>query len=371
MCYEDGGDYFAHGGLTFPAACDTGFNFDETYDCQQDDYFNPSPAAGSYLAQKWNVYDSVYLCDATNGDCDAPLPPPSGASLSLTRGNGALMLSGSVASGTIAHYEWDMNSDGVYESDTGTTPSTPVDWGLAATGTKVTMRADRADGSFALASAEVRVTVPQPAFAVTGTFSAGQTLTLDATGTTDPDGLITKFRWDLDGDQTYETDTGTERTTTVSFPTPRSAKLGLEIDYPFGATWTSRDVTIAGAPPKLIPSVAGPSLSATKVRLARLLSRGLPLVFTCGAPCNVKFSLSVDAKTAKKFHMKGRRGKPVVIGTLTGGYAAGKTRPNLQLRNAARRALKRARSLSVILAGSVKQSPLATLKVSKTLSFKR
>jgi hypothetical protein len=213
--------------------------------------------------------------------------------------------------------------------------------------------------------------VPQPAFTVTGAFAPGKTLTLDATPTSDPDGLITKFHWDLDGDQSYETDTGMERTTTVSFPTPRSARLGLQIDYPFGASWTSADVTIAGAAPKLAPLVAGPSLSAAKVKLGRLLSRGLPLVFACGAPCNVKFSLSVDAKTAKKFHMKGRHGKPVAIGTLTGGYAAGKTRPNLELRDAAKRALKKARSLKVILAGSVKQSPLATLKVSKALTFKR
>jgi hypothetical protein len=57
--------------------------------------------------------------------------------------------------------------------------------------------------------------------------------------------------------------------------------------------------------------------------------------------------------------------------TLTGGYAKGKTRPNLQLRGAAKRALKKARSLTVTLAGSVKQSPLATLKLSKALTFKR
>jgi hypothetical protein len=217
------------------------------------------------------------------------------------------------------------------------------------------------------------VTVPQPAFTVAGTFAPGQTLTLDAAGTTDPDAVITKFRWDLDGDQTYETDTGMERTTTVSFPTPRGARLGLEIDYPFGSSWASADVTIAGPAPgtKVAPTVAGPSVSATKIKLARLLSRGLPLVFTCGSPCSVKFSLSVDAKTAKKFHMNGRRGKPVVIGTLTGGYAKGKTRPNLQLRGAAKRALKKARSLTVTLAGSVKQSPLATLKLSKALTFKR
>src|SRR4051794_7722149 len=58
MCYvEDGGA--AHGmqqdcaGL--PGA------IPQNYDCGRDDYFNPAPAAGSYLATHWNTYDSAFL----------------------------------------------------------------------------------------------------------------------------------------------------------------------------------------------------------------------------------------------------------------------------------------------------------------------
>ena len=46
-------------------------------DCGGDDYFNPSPAPGSYLAAHWNLYDSGFLC--TLGRCDrAPPRPPRG-----------------------------------------------------------------------------------------------------------------------------------------------------------------------------------------------------------------------------------------------------------------------------------------------------
>jgi hypothetical protein len=58
MCYvEDGGAAHAMqqdcGGL--PGA------IPQNYDCGRDDYFNPAPAAGSYLATHWNTYDSAFL----------------------------------------------------------------------------------------------------------------------------------------------------------------------------------------------------------------------------------------------------------------------------------------------------------------------
>ena len=42
-------------------------------------------------------------------------------------------------------------------------------------------------------------------------------MAFNASGSTDVDGTITKYEWDLDGNGTYETDTGTTKTTIATY----------------------------------------------------------------------------------------------------------------------------------------------------------
>ena len=56
LCYDDDGA----GGLSTYVACNSPSN--QSWDCNKDDYFNPAPAAGSYLATHWNVFNSVFMC---------------------------------------------------------------------------------------------------------------------------------------------------------------------------------------------------------------------------------------------------------------------------------------------------------------------
>lgn len=65
MCYADGGSRGASSDITYDSTC--GSSSIQAYDCHQNDYFNPAPAAGSYLATHWNLYDSVFLC--SSGAC--------------------------------------------------------------------------------------------------------------------------------------------------------------------------------------------------------------------------------------------------------------------------------------------------------------
>ncbi len=59
----------------------------QSYDCNRDDYFNPAPAPGSYLATHWNTYDSAFLASCGEialacggGTLPAPTPPVATAS---------------------------------------------------------------------------------------------------------------------------------------------------------------------------------------------------------------------------------------------------------------------------------------------------
>ena len=44
----------------------------------------------------------------------------------------------------------------------------------------------------------------------------GQLVSFDGSASTDPDGTIAKYEWDLDGNGSYETSTGATPTTTTS-----------------------------------------------------------------------------------------------------------------------------------------------------------
>lgn len=79
MCYPDGSPEAAgyNPNVCSPAEM-AGMFF--AYDCNNDDYFNASPSGGSYLANKWNVYNSKYLlkCESADPYCTSvPSSDPS------------------------------------------------------------------------------------------------------------------------------------------------------------------------------------------------------------------------------------------------------------------------------------------------------
>ena len=74
LCYNDGGPYFQNGGQPQEVCGDAVLDYVNRWDCNLDDYYNPNPAPGSYLATHWNTRDSYFLTQA-------PTPPPAPANL--------------------------------------------------------------------------------------------------------------------------------------------------------------------------------------------------------------------------------------------------------------------------------------------------
>jgi hypothetical protein len=73
MCYADGGPRSARYSSSY---CSTLTSvIPQVIDCSRDDYFNPSPNPGSYLATHWNVYDSAFLGSCTDAQLRAACGP--------------------------------------------------------------------------------------------------------------------------------------------------------------------------------------------------------------------------------------------------------------------------------------------------------
>jgi|GEM_PF-852218 len=152
--------------------------------------------------------------------------------------------------GTVVKYEWDLDGNGSYETNTGATAKTTASYtteGVRQIGLRVT------DNSGAIATATRTLTVenhsPQASFTVSpNPVAANATAILNGSASFDPDGAIAKYEWDLDGNGSFETNTGTVSQTSVSFPSPGDYPVGLRVTDSGGATATAtRTVTVGGA----------------------------------------------------------------------------------------------------------------------------
>ena len=100
---------------------------------------------------------------------------------------------------------------------------------------------------------------PTASFTVTPNPAATrQNVTLNGAGSSDPDGTIAKYEWDLDGNGTYETDGGTTATRTTTFATMGTVTVGLRVTDNNGATaTTTRTLTVNSAYRAAVLATAG------------------------------------------------------------------------------------------------------------------
>jgi PKD repeat protein len=148
--------------------------------------------------------------------------------------------SGSTPGGAqIVDYQWDLNGDGTYETDNGSSPTLTHAFpeGTVNVGLRVidaNNSTDSTSHSLAVGNFPPNVKVK----ATPSTVVTGQSLTLDASETTDQ-GTITDYRWDLDGSGKYATDTGTTPTLTTSFATAGPHTVGVQATNDHGLSATA------------------------------------------------------------------------------------------------------------------------------------
>jgi PKD repeat protein len=140
--------------------------------------------------------------------------------------------------GRVATFAWDLDGDG--ERDAGEpatdghvvfTPATPGPRVV-----RVWVTDDR--GATAVATLALTVTNRAPVARITApaTAAVGATVTVDGTASTDPDGTVARYEWDLDGDGAYETQ-GAAAPVTLTGAGARTVRL--RVTDAFGATATA------------------------------------------------------------------------------------------------------------------------------------
>ncbi len=155
--------------------------------------------------------------------------------------------------GTIAKYEWDLDGNGTYETSSGASPTVKRSYSSAG---ELTVRVRVTDNSGATEEAVRTLKIstgssgnifPTAAFTISpNPASPGTLVTFNANGSSDPDGTIAKYEWDLDGNGTYETSTGSTPTVSNAYTEAGTRQIGMKVTDNGGGTGTTTHVLIVG-----------------------------------------------------------------------------------------------------------------------------
>jgi hypothetical protein len=264
--------------------------------------------------------------------------------------------SGSTTDGPVTDYSWDLDGNGTYETDTGNSPIATVTFnrvGPASVAVRVTD--DR--GQVGTAGRQINVADHPPVAALRATPNPApipKAVTLDASGSTDRDGRIVDYAWDLDGNGTFETDSGTNPRVTHSYRTAGRVNVKVRVRDDDGST-TDATVTL----------INRTNLSISVKRKQRM-GKGVKLKATCSVRCTAKFTLQLSKKDAKRLHLKRN------VGSLKLKLSARKAKKlTVNLSKKARRRFAGHKSVKVTLIAVASDAARSPVTVKKTITLRR
>jgi len=150
--------------------------------------------------------------------------------------------------GTIVSYEWDTDNDGSFDDATGVEPSV---WFPSPGTHTVWLRVTDNDGATGVTHVDVTVlptVAPTPAISATpNPVQTGAAVLFDASASHD-DGAITSYEWDLDGDGSFETQTGTTPHASRTYPNATVLSVGVRVTDDDLRTAVARMALVVQAP---------------------------------------------------------------------------------------------------------------------------
>jgi hypothetical protein len=130
---------------------------------------------------------------------------------------------------------------------------------------------------------------------------AGSEVTLDASNITDPDSLITGYRWDFDGNGTIDSSTSAPTTKTTYAAAGNVTAAVTVDDFRGGSTTVQQPFSVAAAPvPAPTPVPKAPTVSLKGPRRANAVT----ITVECQSACSGSASLRITARQAKRFGLK-------------------------------------------------------------------
>jgi hypothetical protein len=104
--------------------------------------------------------------------------------------------------------------------------------------------------------------------ASTDSTSVGQPVRFDASGSHDPDGTVTGYEWDLDGDGGFERDTGSNPVTSTSFPAAKQVTVTVRVSDDDGKSTDETEI-VQVRDPSSPPAVCKPRVPRKRKRACK------------------------------------------------------------------------------------------------------